>query len=96
MPKHKDKSQYAAGNFKIKVVTKNNVQPQITVADKAEPNRLLWQTVPGAALVGAAIAKGAIIIHGIPQGQFKVKDTIVAEFDKQTISSISLRRTCTS
>lgn len=81
-------NRYTVGNFIITVVRNNNAQLQISVANKAEPQRLLWQTVKGVALAGAAIGKGTIILHGIPEGQFKVKDTIVEKFNQQTISSI--------
>ena len=51
----------------------------------------MWQTVNDVALVGAAVGKGSIRIHGVPEGSFDVKDTIVQEFDKQTISDISMK-----
>lgn len=83
------KKQYAAGNFIITVITKNNAQPQIAIANRAEPKRLLWQTVPGVALIGAAEGKDSIRMHGKPEGLFTVTDTILQSFNEQSISKIS-------
>ncbi len=83
------KNQYAVGNFIINVVTKNNAQPQISVINKAEPTRVLWETVRDIALIGAAVGKDSIRMHGKPQGLFTITDTILQEFDKQTISGIT-------
>ena len=83
------KKQYAVGNFIITIISKNSTQLQITVVNKAEPSRLLWQTVPGVALVGAAIGRDSIRMHGKPEGLFTITDTLLQSFDNQTISKIS-------
>lgn len=84
-------STYPVGNFLVEITAKKGKQPQITVANKAEPNRLLWQTVSNVALVSAATGKGTIIMFGKPQGQFKVTDTIVEAFNQQTINSVDIQ-----
>lgn len=82
-------NQYSVGNFIIKVVTKNITQPKITVVNKAEPKRLLWQTAPGVALIGAATGNDSIRMHGVPMGSFTIKDTIIREYDQQSITKIT-------
>ena len=82
-------SMYAVGNFLIDVTVKKGKQPQISVADKMEPERLLWKTVPGVALIGAAVGKDSIRMHGIPEGSFTIIDTIIQKYDQQSITKIT-------
>ena len=87
--KQNKSATYAVGNFLIDVTVKNGKQPQKSVANKAEPQRLLWKTVPGVALVGAAVGKDSIRMHGIPEGSFTIIDTIIQKYDQQSITKIT-------
>src|ERR1700712_3678620 len=81
-------SGYALGNFLIRVTINPGQQPQINVVNKTEPERVLWGTVPGVALIGAAVGKDSIRLHGVPQGSFTITDKILKQYDSQTIEKV--------
>jgi len=81
-------SQYTVGNFLVRISKQGSLTPQFSIVNKNEPGRILIQTLEGVSLVGGAFATGNIVMHGVPQGSFKVNDTIVASYDGQSIDRV--------
>jgi len=60
------------------------------VSHQAEPGRLLWETMPGLAFVGAAQGAEEIREFGVPEGSFAIQDRIVKQCDNQILDSAML------
>jgi sulfoquinovosidase len=80
---------YTVGNFLIRI-TATGGQPALNVVHKAEPTRLLWQSVPESPFLGAAQGSAAIREVGVPEGGFDIKDNILKQCDQQKLATVKM------
>jgi sulfoquinovosidase len=83
---------YPVGNFVLSFAEKGQL-PALRVTHTAEPNRVLWASIPNVAFVGAAAGEADIREFGTPEGSFSVNDKIITTCTAQSIDSVETTAT---
>lgn len=78
---------YTVGNFLVRITANTGTRSTLSVAHKAEPTRLLWESLPDTAFVAAAQGHAAVTELGIPEGLFDIQDRISRQCDQQSLDT---------
>ena len=81
---------YTVGNFVIALRPNAPNRPQLAVTHRAEPGRLLWESLPNVSFVGAAKGEATIREVGVPQGSFDIRDRVLAMCDRQQVDAAQM------
>lgn len=76
---------YTIGSFTVTVAQQTGEKPQLSITHSQNPERVLWQSVPGKRLLSAAIGMADI---EETRGSFDIDDTIQSMCTIQTITGI--------
>jgi alpha-glucosidase (family GH31 glycosyl hydrolase) len=63
----------------------------LSVAHRAAPERVLWETDPEGNFLAAERATADNRVHGRPEGSFDIVDAVAARWDRPTIDAIDAR-----
>jgi alpha-glucosidase len=80
-------ASYTIGNFLVRIGRSKGQQATLRVTHRDEPTRLLWESIPELAFVGAAQGDANIREFGSPEGSFDIQDHILRECDQQSLDS---------
>lgn len=78
---------YTVGNFLVRIAAHTENRSTLSVAHKAEPTRLLWESLPDTAFVAAAQGQAAVSEFGNPEGLFDIQDHILRQCDQQSLDT---------
>ncbi len=65
----------------------------LRVTNSAEPERVLWSSIPDTAFVGAASGQADVREFGTPEGSFSVNDSIITSCTEQSIDAVEANGT---
>lgn len=83
---------YTVGNFLVRIAANTGTRSTLSVAPKAEPTRLLWESLPNIAFVAAAQGHAAVSELGIPEGLFDIQYRILRQCDQQSLDTAKAER----
>jgi sulfoquinovosidase len=79
---------HTLGSFRVYVADEGEGLA-VTVRHQAEPERVLWATLPGQAFVAAAVGQETVTMS---RGHFQVRDTILAQLPDQRLERLEESR----
>jgi hypothetical protein len=65
----------------------------LRVTHSAEPERVIWESIPNVAFIGVAVGQSDIREFGTPEGSFSVNDKIITSYTEQSIDSVEVNGT---
>ena len=80
--------QYPLGQFVLSVGADAPASPRLTITHRSGPGRVLWESIPKVAFVGAAIGVADIRQIGVPQAAFDIRDKLTATCDQQSVDGV--------